>query len=452
MERAELPRGSVLSSAALTKITLAFLGLVIGILLDGGLFSAIGLALVFFSAAWYFSDLGDEIAIVPLAAFIASVQWILGPIIAYHEDEPYYKYGMYIAQTEYMSYVVPALFAFVFSLAWIAPRITIARLQKQIFSSGVISDKVIVGLLLLGFSAEYSAIFVPDDIAFIFFLLSQFKYIAAMYIIVYRWRFRWQLMGSLLLLEAISSAETGMFHDLILWSTIVLTYFCYDFRLKVPTKIAILVASVGLLVGLQTVKVEYRNILRDSPEAAGLITLASAIRKAATSGNDAETVTDNTVRLNQGWIISAVMANTPINAPFANGETIIDAIRDSFLPRFLIDKREAVVSNNFRRFTGLEVGTNTSFGISLVGEGWANFGYFGVALMLGWGVTLGLVMKYIAWRSIAQPTFALWTPLMFLYAVKAETELLVTLNHMVKAGIFVILIYIFMWKVLKVRI
>src|SRR5262249_34481739 len=151
-------------------------------------------------------------------------------------------------------------------------------------------------------------------------------------------------------------------------------------------------------------------------------------------------------------IISAVMAYTPDGEPFADGQTVIDAARDSLLPRFVSDKREVEVSDNFRRFTGLSVSGNTSFGISIVGEAWANFGQLGMVLLLFWGLAFGGVTRLIAQRSLHQPTLPLWMPMIFLYAVKAETELAVTLNYMLKAGAFVFLLYFLTGWLLKYRI
>ncbi len=74
--------------------------------------------------------------------------------------------------------------------------------------------------------------------------------------------------------------------------------------------------------------------------------------------------------------------------------------------------------------------------LSLVGEGYANFGagggiafMFVVGLFYNWGLALifRLARKY--------PSLIFWIPLIFLQVIKAETDLITVLNHLVKASI-----------------
>jgi hypothetical protein len=425
-------------------------GFLAGIALSVEPVTALGLAAVAFSAAWYLGALGEEIAVVPLAALIASMQWILGPAIAYRMDDQFTKYRMYVPEAEYMRFVVPALLAFILSLSWISPRISVRRLQARIRSTAFIPDQTIFALIIVGLLADYFGDAAPTQVGFVFFLVGQFKYVGAIYLVAIQSRWRWHLVLAVMLLTAISSARTGLFHDLILWSALFFSFLCYDLQLRVWSKLAIIVASLAVLIGLQSVKAEYRMLLSSDPESAGIITLTSSIGEALFGDNENY---DNTIaRLNQGWIISAVMAYTPNVEPFADGQTVIDAVRDSLLPRLLSDKPEVEVSDHFRRFTGLSVSSDTSFGISIVGEAWANFGQLGIVLLLFWGLVFGGLTRLIAQFSLHQPTLPLWTPMIFLYAVKAETELVVTLNYMVKACAFVFLLYFLTWWFLKYRI
>lgn len=414
------------------------------------LYTAIGLSAVVFSAVWYFGALGEEIAAAPLAALVASMQWILGPTIAYNSDNDFAKYRMYVPEADYMGFVAPALLAFVLSLRVISPRISLSGLQARIRARTLIPERAIFTLIIIGLLADYFGEDAPNQVGFLFFLVSQFKYVGALYLVVIQSRRRWHVVFAVMLLAAMSSARTGLFHDLILWSAMFFSFFCYDLKLRVQSKLALIAVSLAVLVGLQSVKSQYRILVAFDPGSAGLVTLAVSVGEAL-FGED-ENYDSVIVRLNQGWIISAVMAHTPAVEPFANGQTVIDAVRDSLLPRFLVEKREAAVSDYFRRFTGMVVNSNTSFGISIVGEAWANFGQFGIVLLIFWGLAFGGIMRFIAWRGLYQATLPLWTPMVFLYAVKAETELLVTLNYMLKACVFVLIVYFVFWRILKYRI
>jgi hypothetical protein len=144
------------------------------------------------------------------------------------------------------------------------------------------------------------------------------------------------------------------------------------------------------------------------------------------------------------------MNYVPRNRPHENGATIVDAVRDSMVPRFLVDKKRVWVSDKFMQYTGLRVGKTTSMGISVLGEAYVNFGKFGGAwFMLAWGVFTGLIFRLLIRQSEKRPTLILWAPLIFLQVVKAETELLVVLNHLVKAIVFTWAFYWFTVRVLR---
>ena len=160
------------------------------------------------------------------------------------------------------------------------------------------------------------------------------------------------------------------------------------------------------------------------------------------------------VRLNQGWHISSVMSNVPSFEPFANGKTIINGIYSSFLPRFLIpDKKIAGGRENFLKYTGEQLGESTSMGISLIGEGYANFGELGGAVfMFIWGVFLLLYWRKLFKLNSNHPIIVFFIPLLFLQVVKAETEFLVVFNHIVKASFTVWLFFIICRRFLNLKI
>ena len=86
-------------------------------------------------------------------------------------------------------------------------------------------------------------------------------------------------------------------------------------------------------------------------------------------------------------------------------------------------------------------------GMSIIGEAYANFGSFGgIFFMLIWGFFLSVYWNRIRALSENHPVLIFFIPLLFFQVVKAETELVVVLNHMVKASIVVAL---FFWAARK---
>jgi len=159
-------------------------------------------------------------------------------------------------------------------------------------------------------------------------------------------------------------------------------------------------------------------------------------------------------RINQGWIVARIMRYTPYFEPFAGGETILTGIRASLIPRFLdTDKLKAGGRDNFTRFTGKLISETTSMGLSPLGEAYANFGINGGILFL---FLLGLFYNFYIFMilrlSDKYPSLVLWIPLLFLQVVKAETDFVVVLNHLVKASMVVALLIFSFRKFFGIRI
>src|SRR5690606_29433178 len=115
--------------------------------------------------------------------------------------------------------------------------------------------------------------------------------------------------------------------------------------------------------------------------------------------------------------------------------------------------KEAGGQENFRKYTGLNLSDNTSMGLSIIGEFYANFGVAKGVLMMGvWGLLLVFVWKRLVFNSYKIPLLIFFLPLIFLQVVKAETELLVVLNHLIKSIIAVALFFWLTKKYLKWQI
>jgi hypothetical protein len=148
-------------------------------------------------------------------------------------------------------------------------------------------------------------------------------------------------------------------------------------------------------------------------------------------------------RINQGWIIARIMSWTPSREPFAEGETIKEAVKATLLPRFLAPNKVIAGGRTyFTRFTGKDISEDTSMGLSLLGEAYANYAIFGGSLFM---FIIGLFYNFFVFQiyKIANkhPTIIFFIPLIFLQVVKAETDFSVILNHLIKASIAVWMIY-----------
>lgn len=419
------------------------------------LLQTVAVAIFVYTIAWYAVALGTEVSIVSAVSLVISAQWLLGPFFAYSFDAVTYKYFMRVDAQRYFSFVIPAVVAFIATMAFFAPKIDIASYQKFIQSRRSISPNAIAIIFALGIISIFIGPFVPNALKFIVFLMIQLQFVAVIYLFVLRKKNRWLGLFIVFGIALGLSTSSGLFHDLILWSALILSFICLDLRLSLFKKLIIMIFGIFLLIQVQAIKADYRESIQTNPEAAGIATFVTSI-VSATFGEASDGGASNwgllNARLNQGWIIAAVIATVPQYVPHENGLTVFNAIKDSFLPRFISAKRVVSVSQAFKKYTGLTVSRNTSFGISIVGEAWVNFGYYGIVFMAFLGMFYAVVLRICVYLSRIWPTFILWTPLLFLQAVKAETEFVVVLNHQIKAFIFIILVYFCFDKLLKIRL
>jgi hypothetical protein len=426
------------------------LALVLNLLMGLQLWSAIGLAFTGFYIYRTIYNMGHKIPIIDLMTTLAALQWILGPYIDYHNGVNHYKYFMYVPEAQYMAYAVPAIIAFRLGTLFFTDHSDLEELGQKVSNLLDNYPKLPYILVFGGLLIPYLNAFIPAALRFVFFLLANVKYVGAIYLLFSRKDNRWPIFISIMLLTALASIASGMFHDLLLWAMLTFTFVARELHLKLSSKISIALLGMFLAITIQSVKQEYRTILHHGYGGNKVSLFVGMAAAEWSSGKIVNPSSDEDMnaRLNQGWIISAVMKNVPAREPYATGSTIWDGIEASLLPRFLApNKKKAGGQENFKRFTGLPLGENTSMGISLAGEGYANYGRWGgILFMFCWGLFIGWFWSKLSGWSNIYPTLLVWSPILFLQVVKAETEFVVVLNHLIKASV---LIFGLLWFIRK---
>jgi len=404
--------------------------------------SALGLIISAYFLFRLINNMGDKIPIIELMTSLAAIQWIVSPYIDYHNSITHYKYHMYVPEEQYMSFVVPAVIAFWIGTLFFRDNSDLENIKHETTSILTENPKLPYVLIIIGLLIPFISSFVPVSLRFVFFLLSNIKYIGVIYLLFSKRHNRWPIFWGIMLLTAMASIASGMFHDLLLWSMLIFTFIAKELNLNFTKKFALALLGLFIAVSIQSVKFQYRELVWQKHYTGNKTALFLTLVTNEWSNGSILTPTseaDANIRLNQGWIISAIIKNIPKYEPYAGGSTITDAISASLLPRFLVpNKKIAGGQDNFRRYTGLQLGEGTSMGISIVGEGYANYGkYGGILFMLLWGVFIGWVWEKLGVLTKIYPTLFIWTPILFLQVVKAETELVVVLNHLIKASILV---------------
>lgn len=418
------------------------------------LLTIIGLGLVLVVARSFINALGKRLPILELMLLIAGLQWIVGPYIEYNSDYHDPKYFMYVDQDTYMGFVVPA-YALFMTLIFLISRGN--YINKQDILDFKKYSQYGVTILFIGVFSELFGFIIPGALSFLVFLLAGFKFVGAIILYFSEVRLhRYLFYGSILFL-AYTSLKDALFHDFILWSAFFYMFWAIKTQPTPRLKLMTITGAFLMLTIIQSVKADYRLLLDEGFDGNVVGVFLGTVNQKYESGGvfeDEEEASGLNSRLNQGWIISAVMDHVPRNHEFADGETVNEAIKASLVPRFLNpNKKEAGGQENFTEYTGLALAENTSMGLSIIGEFYANYGTLvGIAVMGLWGVFLALIWKKLVKKTYKIPLLIFFLPLIFLQVVKAETELVVVLNHLIKSIITVALFFWFTKRSLKWQI
>ncbi len=405
--------------------------------------SAIGLGFFIFFSLKFFFELGYLIEVRDVIILIALLQWIIGPILSYRIVKDDIFYGMEIPESEYMAFVLPASIAFIFGLY-------LPLWQSKIRTTDIL-DKIRellykyrnLDLILIGIGTVSALLedFMPQSLRFAFYLTANVRFVGLFFLILNTRKYKWGIFGLVIGWFFITTLKDAMFHDLILWMGFLSMVLAFIFKPSIMQKSIILVVLFFGVFMIQSVKHEFRKLKTEIVDSDAQVFSELVTDRLSNSVLlfHEENLKATVTRINQGWIIAAIMNYTPRMTPFADGETIKEALFASFLPRFLApNKVKAGGQENFMRFTGRYLREGTSMNLSILGEGYANFGIFGGGIFIFLvGAFYNFFYNYILQRTSINPTLLFWIPLLFLQVVKAEGDFAISLNHLVKSTIVV---------------
>jgi len=438
-----------------TKYTeiVSFFLLTIVLFFSGNLFwSSFGIGLFAMFSVRFFNNLGRNIDIRDLIVILASLQWIIGPYLAYRfYTSKYGTYDMLAPEDMYMAFVVPTTTLFALGL-FIPLKIkhfnTVLTLNNI---SKIVSVYKNIDILFIIIGLIFNLIWkaMPGPIQFISFLLGNLHFIGLLFLLKNKDRkYRSLFLTLAFLFTFLSSVNAGMFHDLILWLGFMILFVAFIKQFSIIKKLSLLLLLFSSVIIIQTVKNQFREItwsdakITSGEKADVFFNLVSE----NVGGNffmSQANINNLVSRINQGWIISRIIYHVPKFEPYADGETIYAGLASTLVPRFIYEnKANAGGVKNFERFTGHELQPGTSMNLSILGEAYANFGPDkSLLFMFLFGLFLNYSYALINKIIIKHPALLFFIPLIYLQVVKAETDFVTVLNHLVKASIFVALVF-----------
>lgn len=421
--------------------------------------SALGASLFVLVFVKFIRDIGQTIEVRDLIAFLSILQWVIGPILAYN-ILPYDElYWMDISEETYMDFVVPGCMTFVIGmyLPISSDRIIgIGEIEKV---KEYMIEHPYIGYILgiSGLIASFISSYVPESLGFLFKLLGALQFVGVYMILFGNSKFKWLLFAGLLGTVIMASVLQGMFGELMLW--LLFSFLIIAIVIKIPIwgKVSLILFGFFVIIIVQSTKEEYRQATwfaestQSNPEIYKEIIWQRVSNPSIFFGT--ETLENMGARLNQGWIIARIMGHMPKDYDFVKGETILDGIYAGIVPRiFVPDKVMAGGRANFERFTGTPLPETTSMDISLIGEGYANYGFYGgMVFLLIMGLFYNWIIVTIVKLSKNHPVIILFVPMLFFDVIKAETDFATVFNYLTKSALIVYLVFLGMNKILKIK-
>jgi hypothetical protein len=258
-----------------------------------------------------------------------------------------------------------------------------------------------------------------------------------------------------LALAVATSIVSGMFGELIYISAMSLIIILLEVRVRFAVKLFVFVAGAVMVLIIQSLKRDYRQVAwkKGGADFEYFSKLVIDNISEPSMMLERERLFFTAVRMNQGWLIAGTMYRVPSRYPFAEGETILKSVAASVVPRFLWpDKPTSGGSYNFIRFWGVEL-KKYAMNIGPIGEGYANFGRVGgIIYMFFYGLFFNLMFSGLLKYSEKRPTILCWMPFLFFYAVGVETDLVTTMNSLVKALFFMVITFAVFKYFFRIRI
>lgn len=408
--------------------------------------TVLGLSFSFFVLGQMIVMASRRVVFPEMASLIACMMWVVAPWIAYiHYYDVKPMYQMAVPENEYMVFAVPASIAL-----WMGMHLMLRPSDNFVNPENrdpltPEGRRLMDGLIVFGFLMDFLSPHLPSDLKTLSYILAQLRFVATLSFLFSGSR-GWILRVAIVYLALFSETASGaVFYELVLWSCYLVISLAYLNKWRWKLLLAFL-AGFYLLTTLNAVKEDYRYELGSSsnlPFIEKLNILTDLFFDKSQSNLSDENIADKTIRWNQGWIIARIMATVPNVEPYANGETIQDAVIASLLPRFMFpDKLTTASQEFFTTYTRAELNEETAMELGVPGEMYANFGVVGGVIGTGiYGLLIGFIFSKFVHLAKKNTVVWAWVPFVLLVAFEAEWNVYDILNYLVKSfAVFVVVI------------
>jgi hypothetical protein len=362
-----------------------------------------------FAMLTFLHELGRSIAIRELIVLVSTVTMVFSPTMTLlsHPEQ------MILPSNEYLSYGLPATIAFsigiLLRLYELTPHKTLLESIKIYLAD---KQKTIPVLFVLGLIGTVLVDFMPVEIRAVVYLFATCLFTSVLY---GHYSGGTSKKVTLVIAAAVllfNTIQQGMFGTMLHFVTL---YFC-----------------IVLVTRKNVIKLHYNRMKTwgdtiTERKADPTLMLGLVIQRLNDTdflfGSDHLAATNN--RTNQGALISETMYYVPRVEPYANGEILLHFVYP-FIPRFLWNNKPITGGlANVERYTQFVHMGTSSYNISPLGEGYANFGRVGgIVFMFFFGLLFNLCFHKIIKIAESKPSILLWIPSLFVGCLTLETDVL----------------------------
>jgi hypothetical protein len=369
---------------------------------------------------------------------------------------------MPVQQNVYFDYALPAVTGFSLLLCWplngknkADHGIPLQQLIERVKAILTGNQRFGIYLLIAGVLISMFVQSLPTSLQFIFTLFYFSAFAGSLYVFFSKsFPFKRIILISFGLFILAASLRNGMFTIIAYMGMTMFSFFFLGRKIPMWKKLVSFVAAVFLIMLIQSIKPEYRKMLRRNYEASKVETFTNLVSERLTNINKfitSEAFFPMHYRANQGFNLALVIRKYPARTPHDNGSRLLVAIASAFVPRVIWpDKPEAGGVANMMYYAGVRI-AGWSTNVGPLGEAYASFGSEGgiiYMMLLGLFIRFAYMRVFIIARKI--PLLILWIPVLFYQITySAENDTLQILNSLIKSAFFIFILYKFVPKLFK---
>jgi len=420
-----------------------------------GISEFISFSLFFYFTYSLIQSIGKTIPIREFTAFIYIAQILIGAVVTYKYFTLKSFGAMRVSEERYYAYAIPCILTFIIGLYYPVFKYTKFAI-KDLFEDRIINKTAFISfgwtLVVISFAAQFIASFgIAGSFQFIFSILFYFRFIGFFYIWLAGSSYRYLIMVLIFSPFVIGSLGGALFIELFIICFLTFVIFQLKRPLAPQLNLLILASSIFFAFMLQAVKTDFRDKtwgekgakMTSIQKISGLFGMASGFNL-ADAGQRKKANIRFIVRINQGFIVSWIIKKMSDKKEFLAGEYFTREVIGIFVPRILYaDKAVVGDQQKFFRFTGWKLQKKTAMSVSILGDGYANFGYWGGILFCFLnGVLLNFFLHFTVRSAVKyDASIVLWMPLIFLFSMRCGDEFYIITNHIIKSSLIVFIVF-----------